>query len=160
MSLLALYVLQPVGGVLAETIKAGCFEAVERGGAVTRLFLGGLFLPFVMMGIHQGLTPLSMPSSSTSSAIPSCFPSLAMAGAGQVGAALAVYVKSRNPRLKKIVASSLFVGMMVWESPLSIADASFGAPFHPNLHRRGHWRHNPSSISCGGPFLWGFQVSP
>jgi PTS system sucrose-specific IIC component len=35
-----------------------------------------------------------------------------------VGAALAVYVKTRNPRLKKIVASSLFVGVMGVGEPL------------------------------------------
>ena len=58
MSLLALYVLQPVGGFLAETIGRGATEAVERGGAVTGFLLGGFFLPLVMMGVHQGLTPI------------------------------------------------------------------------------------------------------
>lgn len=117
MSLLALYVLQPVGGVLAETIGRGASEAVERGGAVTGLFLGGLFLPFVMMGIHQGLTPIHA-ELINQFGYTILLPILAMAGAGQVGASLAVYVKSRNPRLKKIVASSLFVGMMGVGEPL------------------------------------------
>ena len=112
MSLLALYVLQPVGGFLAETIGRGATEAVERGGAVTGFLLGGFFLPLVMMGVHQGLTLISQFGYTI------LLPILAMAGAGQVGAALAVYVKTRNPRLKKIVASSLFVGVMGVGEPL------------------------------------------
>lgn len=106
MSLLALYVLQPVGGFLAETIGRGATEAVERGGAVTGFLLGGFFLPLVMMGVHQGLTPIHAELISQFG-YTILLPILAMAGAGQVGAALAVYVKTRNPRLKKIVASSL-----------------------------------------------------
>ena len=117
MSLLALYVLQPVGGVLAETIGRGATEAVERGGAVTGFLLGGFFLPLVMMGVHQGLTPIHAELISQFG-YTILLPILAMAGAGQVGAALAVYVKTRNPRLKKIVASSLFVGVMGVGEPL------------------------------------------
>ena len=117
MSLLALYVLQPVGGFLAETIGRGATEAVERGGAVTGFLLGGFFLPLVMMGVHQGLTPIHAELISQFG-YTILLPILAMAGAGQVGAALAVYVKTRNPRLKKIVASSLFVGVMGVGEPL------------------------------------------
>ena len=117
MSLLALYVLQPVGGFLAETIGRGATEAVERGGAVTGFLLGGFFLPLVMMGVHQGLTPIHAELISQFG-YTILLPILAMAGAGQVGAALAVYVKTRNPRLKKIGASSLFVGVMGVGEPL------------------------------------------
>ena len=117
MSLLALYVLQPVGGFLAETIGRGATEAVERGGAVTGFLLGGFFQPLVMMGVHQGLTPIHAELISQFG-YTILLPILAMAGAGQVGAALAVYVKTRNPRLKKIVASSLFVGVMGVGEPL------------------------------------------
>ena len=111
MSLLALYVLQPVGGFLAETIGRGATEAVERGGAVTGFLLGGFFLPLVMMGVHQGLTPIHAELISQFG-YTILLPILAMAGA------LAVYVKTRNPRLKKIVASSLFVGVMGVGEPL------------------------------------------
>ena len=117
MSLLALYVLQPVGGFLAETIGRGATEAVERGGAVTGFLLGGCFLPLVMMGVHQGRSP-SHAELISQFGYTILLPILAMAGAGQVGAALAVYVKTRHPRLKKIVASSLFVGVMGVGEPL------------------------------------------
>ena len=70
-----------------------------------------------MMGIHQGLTPIHA-ELINQFGYTILLPILAMAGAGQVGAALAVYVKSRNPRLKKIVASSLFVVMMGVGDPL------------------------------------------
>ena len=129
MSLLALYVLQPVGGFLAETIGRGATEAVERGGAVTGFLLGGFFLPLVMMGVHQGLTPIHAELISQFG-YTILLPILAMAGAGQVGAALAVYVKTMNPRLKKIVASSLFVGVIrVGEALIYGVTLALGRPF-------------------------------
>ena len=45
-------------------------------------------------------------------------PVLAMAGAGQVGAAIAVYFKTKNAFLKKTVASALPVGIMGIGEPL------------------------------------------
>lgn len=116
MSLLALYVLQPVGGFLAETIGRGATEAVERGGAVTGFLLGGFFLPLVMMGVHQGLTPIHAELISQFG-YTILLPILAMAGAGQVGAALAVYVKQGTHVLKDCGVVP-FVGVMGVGEPL------------------------------------------
>ena len=49
---------------------------------------------------------------------PLLLPILAMAGAGQVGASLAVYVRTRNRILKKTIASALPVGLMGVGEPL------------------------------------------
>lgn len=160
MSLLALYVLQPVGGFLAETIGRGATEAVERGGAVTGFLLGGFFLPLVMMGVHQGLTPIHAELISQFG-YTILLPILAMAGAGQVGAALAVYVKTRNPRLKKIVASSLFVGVMGVGEPLIYGvTLPLGRPFIGGLHWRSLGRRCGSGLSCRGPFHGYFRSPP
>src|SRR5699024_10525647 len=43
---------------------------------------------------------------------------LAMAGAGQVGAAIAIYVKTKNKRLKNIIKGSLPVGFLGIGEPL------------------------------------------
>ena len=58
MAFATLFVFQPLGGWAAEGIGYAATEAVSRGGAFTGFVLGGLFLPLVMLGVHQGLTPI------------------------------------------------------------------------------------------------------
>lgn len=113
----ALFVLQPLGGAIAESIGYWADAAVTQGGAVTGFVLGGLFLPLVMTGVHQGLTPIHA-QLLTATGVTILLPILAMAGAGQVGAALAVYCKTKNAALKKTIASALPVGFMGIGEPL------------------------------------------
>lgn len=113
----ALLALQPLGGLIAEHIGYWADAAVAQGGAATGFALGGLYLPLVMTGVHQGLTPIHAQLLSASG-VTILLPILAMAGAGQVGAALAVYCKTRSPALKKTVASALPVGFMGVGEPL------------------------------------------
>lgn len=117
MALLALYVLQPLGGLIAEGIGFAATEAVRRGGAITGFILGGAFLPLVMMGVHQGLTPIHA-ELINQYGYTILLPILAMAGGGQVGAAAAVYLKTKSPRVRKVVASALPVGLMGVGEPL------------------------------------------
>lgn len=113
----ALLICQPLGGFLAESIGALATKAIAGGGAVTGFVLGGTFLPMVMVGIHQGLTPIHA-QLLASFGINILLPILAMAGAGQVGASCAVYCKTDNKELKKTVASALPVGIMGVGEPL------------------------------------------
>jgi PTS system sucrose-specific IIC component len=70
-----------------------------------------------MLGVHQGLTPIHAELLSRYG-VTILLPILAMAGAGQVGAALAVYFKTKNLRVKKTIASALPVGIMGIGEPL------------------------------------------
>lgn len=112
-----IFVLQPVGGVLSDWIGRTATAAIASGGAVTGFALGGLWLPMVMFGIHQALTPIHVDLIARYG-VTILLPILAMAGAGQVGASMAVYAKTKNRRLKTIVASALPVGMMGVGEPL------------------------------------------
>lgn len=114
---LAILILQPLGGILSEAIGQAAATAVFQGGALTGFILGGTFLPLVITGLHQGLTPIHAELLSRSG-ITLLLPILAMAGAGQVGAAAAVYWRTKNSRLKKIIASALPVGFMGVGEPL------------------------------------------
>ncbi len=116
-ALAGVFVLQPIGGYISEGIGAGATIAIGKGGAVTGFILGGTFLPLVMLGVHQGLTPIHAELLSRYG-VTILLPILAMAGAGQVGAAIAVYFKTKNPRVKKTVASALPVGIMGVGEPL------------------------------------------
>ena len=110
-------VVQPLGGVLSDWIGRTATAAVGSGGAVTGFVLGGLWLPMVMLGIHQAMTPIHVDLIARYG-VTVLLPILAMAGAGQVGASMAVYVRTKSSRLKKTVASALPVGLMGVGEPL------------------------------------------
>jgi PTS system sucrose-specific IIC component len=113
----ALFIFQPIGGYLSEVIGYAATTSIERGGAATGFILGGSWLPMVMVGIHQGMTPIHAELLSRYG-VTILLPILAMAGGGQVGAAIAVYCKTKNRTLKKTVASALPVGIMGIGEPL------------------------------------------
>ena len=71
----------------------------------------------VMLGIHQTLTPIHAELLARYG-VTILLPVLAMAGGGQVGASFAVYLRTKNARLKKIIASALPVGMLGIGEPL------------------------------------------
>lgn len=113
----AILALQPLGGVISDAIGNTTKVAIAKGGAFTGFILGGTFLPLVMTGLHQGLTPIHADLLKTTGEN-LLLPILAMAGAGQVGAAVAVLVKTKNQRLKKTIISALPVGLMGVGEPL------------------------------------------
>lgn len=113
----ALCICQPIGGFLSEVIGTLATASIESGGAITGIVLGGTFLPMVMCGIHQGLTPIHAELLGHYG-INILLPILAMAGGGQVGASIAVYIKTKNSRLRTTIASALPVGFMGIGEPL------------------------------------------
>lgn len=112
-----IFLLQPIGGVLSDWIGRTATASIASGGALTGFVLGGLWLPMVMLGIHQAMTPIHVDLIARYG-VTILLPILAMAGAGQVGASAAVYLKTKSRRLKKIVASALPVGLMGVGEPL------------------------------------------
>ncbi|MBR3623677.1 MAG: PTS transporter subunit EIIC, partial [Selenomonadaceae bacterium] len=115
--LLAIFILQPVGGVLSAALGNFATGAIHVGGAFVGFILAGIWLPMVMLGVHHMFTPIHV-DLIANYGVTVLLPILAMAGAGQVGASFAVYVKTKNKFLKKTVASALPVGMMGVGEPL------------------------------------------
>ena len=113
----AIVLLQPIGGAISEAIGAAATISIEQGGLLTGFVLGGVWLPMVMLGLHQVFTPIHVELFARYT-INILLPVLAMAGAGQVGAAAAVYLKTKNRFLKKTIASALPVGIMGIGEPL------------------------------------------
>jgi PTS system sucrose-specific IIC component len=91
--------------------------ALEQGGIVGGYLLASLFLPLVMLGIHQGLTPLHA-QLIADHGFTELLPVLAMAGAGEVGMAVAIYVKTKSARLKGIIRAALPIGVLGVGEPL------------------------------------------
>lgn len=113
----ALVVIQPIGGFVSDSVATMAVVGIEKGGPIVGFILAGLFLPLVMTGVHHGLTPIHA-QLIAETGVTVLLPILAMAGAGQVGASFAVYVKSKNKRLKKTIISSLIPGVLGVGEPL------------------------------------------
>jgi len=111
------FILQPIGGWLSDGTVYFFKSMLGYGGALAGLVLAGTFLPLVMTGLHQGLTPIHMEFLNTTKENP-LLPILAMGGAGQVGAAFAVYFKTKNKKLKNIIKGALPVGILGIGEPL------------------------------------------
>ncbi len=113
----ALIVIQPAAGWLSDQLAVWTRRALTQGGWLTGALLGGGFLPLVMLGVHQSLVPLHQQLVDTLGNNP-LFPVLCMAGAGQVGAGLAVLLKTKNERLKTVAKNALPVGLLGIGEPL------------------------------------------
>ncbi|NNV00268.1 PTS transporter subunit EIIC [Geobacillus sp. DSP4a] len=115
--LFTLIAVQPIAGWLSMAITTGLKAVLDVGGVIAGAVLAGTFLPLVMVGLHHGLTPIHMELIQKLGSTP-LLPILAMAGAGQVGAAIAVYVKTKNQRLRNIIKGALPVGFLGIGEPL------------------------------------------
>ncbi|NMP26048.1 PTS transporter subunit EIIC [Rahnella sp. SAP-1] len=126
---LAIVILQPLGGVISDAIAQGVNLAIDRGGLWVGALLAGAFLPLVLSGLHQGLVPIHVELIQAHGANP-LLPILAMAGVGQVGAAIAILMKTRNARLKKVIKGALPVGILGIGEPLIFGvTLPLGRPF-------------------------------
>ncbi|GEL08179.1 PTS transporter subunit EIIC [Salisediminibacterium halotolerans] len=110
-------VLQPIGGFIAEGVTLAINGVLDVGGAIAGAILAGTFLPLVMVGMHHGLTPIHLEFIESQGATP-LLTILAMAGGGQVGAAMAVFVKTNNKKLKNNIKGALPVGFLGIGEPL------------------------------------------
>ena len=108
----------PIAGVISNSLVGGINWVLEVGGAFSGFILGLFFLPMVMFGLHQILTPIHIEMINKTGATP-LLPILAMAGAGQVGAALALWIRCRkNKELTNLIKGALPVGFLGIGEPL------------------------------------------
>jgi PTS system sucrose-specific IIC component len=128
--LVTLYALMYAAGELATAIGTAANWLLDHTGAFAGLVLGGLFLPLVMLGLHQALIPIHT-TLIEQQGYTVLLPILAMAGAGQVGAALAVYVRLRHDQsLRSTIRSALPAGLLGVGEPLIYGvSLPLGRPF-------------------------------
>ncbi|MEU6438740.1 PTS transporter subunit EIIC [Streptomyces sp. NPDC047046] len=128
--LVTLYGLMYVAGEVAEGIGTAADWLLTHTGAFAGFVLGGLFLPLVMLGLHQALIPIHT-TLIESQGYTVLLPVLAMAGAGQVGCALAVALRlKRNTSIRKTVRSALPAGVLGVGEPLIYGvSLPLGRPF-------------------------------
>lgn len=109
-------IIMPIGVVLFDGMS-WLFSHLN-GNPLGSAVLAGLFLIAVMLGIHQGFVPVYFALVETQG-FNALFPILAMAGAGQVGAALALYVRAnKNSVLRSQIKGAIIPGFLGIGEPL------------------------------------------
>ncbi|MEU8648675.1 PTS transporter subunit EIIC [Streptomyces sp. NPDC048737] len=128
--LATLYGLMWAAGTVSTAIGTAANWLLTTTGAFAGLVLGGLFLPLVMLGLHQALIPIHT-TLIEQQGHTVLLPVLAMAGAGQVGAAMAVYVRLRHDTsLRTTIRSALPAGLLGVGEPLIYGvSLPLGRPF-------------------------------
>lgn len=118
---ISLFVFQPLGSIITSGLFILVDIIFEQMGVVGGFILSTIQLPLVSVGLHRVFTPihtlLSDPSGPTNG-INYLLPILMVAGGGQVGAALALYLKTNNQRLKKAIVASVPAGILGVGEPL------------------------------------------
>lgn len=128
--LVTVFGLMFVAGEVSRAIGDFANWLLAHAGAGAGFVLGGLFLPLVMLGLHQALIPIHT-TLIEQQGYTVLLPILAMAGAGQVGAAVAVYLRlPRNRSLRRTIRSALPAGLLGVGEPLIYGvSLPLGRPF-------------------------------
>ncbi len=123
-AVLFVFVIMPGSGFISDWLVSALSIIINSSNPVVSVISGfvlaALFLPMVLLGLHHGLIPIYAVQLEQMGGV-SLFPVLAMAGAGQVGAAIAIYLKakkSNNTRIKQVIAGALPAGFLGIGEPL------------------------------------------
>lgn len=118
------FIIMPLAGFISDGLVAALSVIIDSPNEFVRILSGfllsALFLPMVLLGLHHGLIPIYAVQLEQLGGV-SLFPVLAMAGAGQVGAAIAIYIKAKrvkNMRMEKTVIGALPAGFLGVGEPL------------------------------------------
>ncbi|HGL3547150.1 TPA: PTS transporter subunit EIIC [Staphylococcus aureus] len=116
--LLTIFIFMPLAGFVSDSLVSVVNGIISIGGVFSGFIIGASFLPLVMLGLHHIFTPFHIEMINQSGAT-YLLPIAAMAGAGQVGAALALWVRcKRNTTLRNTLKGALPVGFLGIGEPL------------------------------------------
>ncbi|HCX2892495.1 TPA: PTS transporter subunit EIIC [Staphylococcus aureus] len=116
--LLTIFIFMPLAGFVSDSLVSVVNGIISIGGVFSGFIIGASFLPLVMLGLHHIFTPIHIEMINQSGAT-YLLPIAAMAGAGQVGAALALWVRcKRNTTLRNTLKAALPVGFLGIGEPL------------------------------------------
>lgn len=116
--LLTIFIFMPLAGFVSDSLVSVVNGIISIGGVFSGFIIGASFLPLVMLGLHHIFTPIHIEMINQSGAT-YLLPIAPMAGAGQVGAALALWVRcKRNTTLRNTLKGALPVGFLGIGEPL------------------------------------------
>ena len=122
--LIMVFIVMPISGVVSDWLVSFLSIFIGSENTIVSILSGyilaAVFLPMVLLGLHHGLIPIYAIQLETLGGV-SLFPVLAMAGAGQVGAAIAIYMiakKANDKRMEGVIAGGLPAGILGIGEPL------------------------------------------
>ncbi len=123
-ALLFVFIIMPITGFVSDGLVWVLSLIINSSNPVVSVISGyilsAVFLPMVLLGLHHGLIPIYAVQLEAMGGV-TLFPVLAMAGAGQVGAAIAIYLVAKrvgNKRLQKVITGALPAGFLGVGEPL------------------------------------------
>ena len=132
---LAIFILQPVGAVLTKAIFALADVLLNKLGFIGAYALSALQLPLVSVGLHRAFTPIHTimndPNGATHG-VNYLLPILQVAGAGQVGAVIALFARAKknHKKLSEAILASVPAGILGIGEPLMYGvTLPLGKPF-------------------------------
>lgn len=128
--LFTIYVIQPITGLAAETITASLLWLMNNVGPIAYGIIASMFLPLVMTGMHHGLSLVHTTFIEQLGYTP-LYSCCSLAGAGQVGATLAILVKCRKEKkIRQACMAGLPAGILGVSEPLIFSvSLPLGTPF-------------------------------
>lgn len=118
--LLVMPVTGYISALISSFLNLFIYSTNPVVSVVTGYILAATFLPLVLLGLHRGLVPIYALQIEKLGGT-TLFPAVAMAGAGQVGAAIALYIKAKqvgNKKLCSIISGAIPAGILGIGEPL------------------------------------------
>lgn len=119
-----IFIIMPATGLVSTgicwVVEQVCMSDILIVRVIAGYISAALFLPLVAVGMHHGLVALYTVQLNTIGFV-TLYPALAMAGAGQVGAAIAIYMKAKkvgNQRIRSVISGALPAGFLGVGEPL------------------------------------------
>lgn len=100
------YGIMPFAGVLSNWLTDGIMYLINVSGVLGGFVLSALFPTLIASGLHHGLTPIHMQLINDLGLDP-IFPVQIMSNAGMVGAAIAVFVMSKNKEVRAAAKAAI-----------------------------------------------------
>ncbi|MBU5263632.1 beta-glucoside-specific PTS transporter subunit IIABC [Bacillus atrophaeus] len=101
----------PLGAILGDYLSVGVNYLFDHAGIVAMILLAGTFSLIIMTGMHYALVPI-MINNIAQNGHDYILPAMFLANMGQAGASFAVFLKSKNKKLKSLAFTTSITALM------------------------------------------------
>lgn len=102
-----LWILGPIGSIISNAIASNFLSFYMNFGPIAGALFSGLFPMMVLLGIHNGFSPVMIQSIATYG-VEYLMGLNVAANSAQAGATFAVFLKTKNPEFKQVAGSAAF----------------------------------------------------